>query len=125
MNKRIIKIVLALALALLALVLAVSSCAPQAVLSGEMMPAESAEPEQPEAEPSAAPEDEPAVIQPEEAPSEAAPPAEEPAPEEPAAPIETQEASGPDPEFEDCKRVAQESGQPLKKVETAALNNKK
>lgn len=29
------------------------------------------------------------------------------------------------PEFEDCKRVAQESGQPLKKVETAALNNKK
>ena len=29
------------------------------------------------------------------------------------------------PEFEDCKRVAQESGQPLKKVEAAALNNKK
>ncbi len=96
MNKRIIKIVLALALALLALVLAVSSCAPQAVLSGGLMPAESAEPEQPEAEPSAAPEDEPAVIQPEEAPSEAAPPAEEPAPEESAAPIEIQEASGPD-----------------------------
>ena len=29
------------------------------------------------------------------------------------------------PEFEDCKRVAQESGQPLKKVEAAALNDKK
>ena len=29
------------------------------------------------------------------------------------------------PEFEDCKRVAQESGQPLKKVEAAALNSKK
>jgi uncharacterized protein (DUF111 family) len=29
------------------------------------------------------------------------------------------------PEFEDCKRVALESGQPLKEVEAAALNNKK
>lgn len=28
------------------------------------------------------------------------------------------------PEFEDCKRVARESGQPLKTVETAALRNK-
>ena len=28
------------------------------------------------------------------------------------------------PEFEDCKRVAQESGQPLKAVEAAALHNK-
>ena len=28
------------------------------------------------------------------------------------------------PEFEDCKRIAQESGQPLKAVEAAALQNK-
>jgi len=29
------------------------------------------------------------------------------------------------PEFEDCKRIAQASGQPLKKVEAVALNHKK